>query len=217
MIHQVRVDAVVQAEVYEARLAPVGVEAAGGAVVAADPLGVVAGAPRWVHSSRSGEAHRCAAPRWAAGPSGERKWVFWSAYSTCLVGSFDGCTFHREQGARKVQPDGYAAQTWSVPPEDGRRLEIAWLRQQMPGMPFGQYMTILHSLGMQRCGDQVLLTAAPVRELERLRMERWEIADTDGGAATIVAGIILAAVGVRGAAGGRPRQHRARLRSAWPV
>ena len=41
------------------------------------------------------------------------------------VGSFDGFTFHAEQGPRKLQPDGngYAAQTWSdVPPEDGRRL-----------------------------------------------------------------------------------------------
>ena len=72
------------------------------------------------------------------------------------VGSFDGYTFHAEQAPRKLQPDGngYAAQTWSdVPPEDGRRLQIAWLRQQMPGMPFGQCMNIRHSLGLQRRGD----------------------------------------------------------------
>ena len=49
----------------------------------------------------------------------------------------------------------------------------------MPGMPFGQCMTIRHSLGLQRRGDQVVLTAAPVRELESLRVERWEIADTE--------------------------------------
>jgi fructan beta-fructosidase len=113
---------------------------------------------------------------------GERKWVFWGANSTYLVGSFDGRAFHPEQGPRKLQPDGngYAAQTWSdVPPEDGRRLQIAWLRQQMPGMPFGQCMTVPHSLGLQRRGDQVVLTAAPVRELENLRVERWQIADTE--------------------------------------
>ncbi len=113
---------------------------------------------------------------------GERKWVFWGANSTYLVGSFDGRTFQPEQGPRKLQPDGngYAAQTWSdVPPEDGRRLQIAWLRQQMPGMPFGQCMTIPHSLGLQRRGDQVVLTAAPVRELESLRAERWQIVDTE--------------------------------------
>ena len=40
-------------------------------------------------------------------------------------------------------------------------------------------MTIPHRLGLQRRGDQVVLTAAPVRELESLRIERWEIADTE--------------------------------------
>ena len=113
---------------------------------------------------------------------GEQKWVFWGANTTYLVGSFDGRTFHPEQGPRKLQPDGngYAAQTWSdVPPEDGRRIQMAWLRQQMPGMPFGQCMTVPHSLGLQRRGDQVLLTADPVRELETLRAERWEVADTE--------------------------------------
>ena len=50
--------------------------------------------------------------------SGERKWVFWGANSTYLVGSFDGRTFHPEQAPRKLQPDGngYAAQTWSDVP-----------------------------------------------------------------------------------------------------
>ena len=113
---------------------------------------------------------------------GERKWVFWGANTTYLVGSFDGRTFRPEQGPRKLQPDGngYAAQTWSdVPPEDGRRIQMAWLRQQMPGMPFGQCMTVAHSLALQRRGGQVLLTADPVRELERLRAERWEVADTE--------------------------------------
>ncbi len=66
-----------------------------------------------------------------------------------------------------------------MPPENGRLLQIAWLRRQMPGMPFGQCMTIPHSLGLQRRGDQMVLTAALVRELESLRVERWEIADTE--------------------------------------
>ena len=114
--------------------------------------------------------------------SSERKWVFWGANSTYLVGSFDGRTFRPEQAPRKLQPDGngYAAQTWSdVPPEDGRRLQIAWLRQRMPGMPFGQCMTIPHSLELQRRGGGWALCAAPVRELERLRAERWEIAEAE--------------------------------------
>ncbi|MDE0024715.1 MAG: glycoside hydrolase family 32 protein [Spirochaetaceae bacterium] len=113
---------------------------------------------------------------------GEQKWVFWGANTTYLVGSFDGRTFRPEQGPRKLQPDGngYAAQTWSdVPAEDGRRIQMAWLRQQMPGMPFGQCMTVAHSLRLQRRGGQVLLTADPVRELESLRVERWQVADTE--------------------------------------
>lgn len=118
----------------------------------------------------------------AADPARERKWVFWGANSTYLVGSFDGREFHPEQAPRKLQPagDGYAAQTWSdVPPEDGRRLQIAWLRQPMPGMPFGQCMTIPQHLELQPRGAEWALTAAPVRELEGLQEERWEIAERE--------------------------------------
>jgi sucrose-6-phosphate hydrolase SacC (GH32 family) len=110
------------------------------------------------------------------GDEGERRWVFWGANTTYEVGSFDGRTFRPEQATRKLQPDGcdYAAQTWSdLPAEDGRTVQIGWMRQTMPGMPFGQSMTSPRSLGLTRRDDGIALTAAPIRELESLREEEW--------------------------------------------
>ena len=105
------------------------------------------------------------------------RWVFWGANTTYLVGSFDGRTFQPQQPARKLQPDGrsYAAQTWSgIPDSDGRRIQIAWMRQTLPGMPFGQFMTVPYSLGLARRDEGLVLTATPVSELEQLRVEEWE-------------------------------------------
>ena len=107
----------------------------------------------------------------------DQRWVFWGANTTYAIGSFDGQTFRPEQPLRKLQPDGrsYAAQTWSdIPASDGRTLQMAWMRQLLPSMPFGQFMTIPHSLGLSRRDDGIALTAAPVQELELLREERWE-------------------------------------------
>ena len=110
------------------------------------------------------------------------RWVFWGANTTYLVGSFDGRTFQPQQPARKLQPDGrsYAAQTWSgIPDSDGRRIQIAWMRQTLPGMPFGQFMTVPYSLGLARRDEGLVLTATPVSELEQLRVEEWEAQDIE--------------------------------------
>ena len=114
------------------------------------------------------------------GDEDDRRWVFWAANTTYVVGSFDGRTFQPEQPTRMLQPDGrdYAAQTWSDIP-DGRVVQIGWLRQATPGMPFGQFMSVPRTLGLTRRDDGIALTAAPIRELETLREEDWRGEDIE--------------------------------------
>ena len=118
------------------------------------------------------------------GDPGDVRWVFWGANTTYLVGSFDGRTFEPQGGPRRLQPSGqhYAAQTFSdIPAADGRRIMIGWMRQSLPGMPFSQFMSVPHTLHLQRAGGSdsgpPALVTAPVRELEALRESTWEIAD----------------------------------------
>ena len=115
------------------------------------------------------------------GDEDDRRWVFWGANSTYAVGSFDGTAFRPEQSLRMLQPDGcaYAAQTWGENPDDDRLLQMAWFRQVMPGMPFGQFMTIPWSLGLIRRDDGIVLTADPVQELEVLWEEQWQERDVE--------------------------------------
>ena len=56
---------------------------------------------------------------------------------------------------------------------------MAWFRQVMPGMPFGQFMTIPWSLGLIRRDDGIVLTADPVQELEVLWEEQWQERDVE--------------------------------------
>lgn len=104
-----------------------------------------------------------------------RKWILWSANGTYLIGSFDGCNFVQEGDAQKYEwgGDSYAAQTWSdIPSEDGRRIQIAWLRARtlkLPNMPFSQQMTFPCELTLRSTEEGVSLFSIPVKEIEGLR------------------------------------------------
>ena len=117
------------------------------------------------------------------GDENDIRWVFWAANTSYYVGSFDGRTFVPEQEIKMLQPESprfaggsaYAAQTWSdIPAEDGRRIQISWMRQSTPGMPFGQLMTIPQTLQLTNKDNGISLSAAPVVELEKLRQETWQ-------------------------------------------
>lgn len=106
------------------------------------------------------------------------RWVFWGANGTYLIGRFDGQTFEPEGAALRYDWGGnsYAAQTWSdIPDTDGRRIQIAWLRVDLPGMPFNQCMTFPCTLTLRTTPDGVRLCSEPVREIERLygRTHTW--------------------------------------------
>jgi sucrose-6-phosphate hydrolase SacC (GH32 family) len=67
----------------------------------------------------------------------------------------------------------YAAQTWSdLPAGDGRRIQIAWARLAMPGMPFSQMMALPTELSLRRTPAGLRLYSRPIRELAALRQPR---------------------------------------------
>jgi fructan beta-fructosidase len=105
----------------------------------------------------------------------ERRWVLYAADGDYLTGSFDGRVFTPDGGtgaAKQRFSYGncfYASQTYNnVPAEDERRVQIAWGRVEMPGMPFNQMMLFPVELTLRPAGQGVRMFARPVREIERL-------------------------------------------------
>ena len=124
------------------------------------------------------------------GNPAETRWVFWTANTSYLVGSFDGTTFTPESEPLRRQPTGgaYAAQTWSdMPSDDSRVVQISWLLTNTPGMPFTHCMTVPCALSLTTTVKGVRLCTNPVSELENLRenRKRWTdlILDPDEDAA----------------------------------
>jgi fructan beta-fructosidase len=107
---------------------------------------------------------------------GSTKWIFWSASNTYLVGDFDGRKFVDESGpVHDIVGANYAAQTFSdIPATDGRRVQIAWMRDgRYPGMPFNQQMSFPTVLALRRFPEGPRLTYSPVKELALLRDRRY--------------------------------------------
>ena len=100
------------------------------------------------------------------------KWVFWGANGNYLIGSFDGRTFRRESELLRADHGAnfYAAQTWSdIPPEDGRRIQIAWMAGgTYPGMPFTQQLSFPTEVTLRNTPEGLRLVRVPVREIARL-------------------------------------------------
>ena len=108
------------------------------------------------------------------GNPAESRWLFWGADGSYVLGDFDGETFTPEGEVHRYNwgGDAYAAQTWSdIPNDDGRRIQIAWLRVNLPGMPFNQSMTFPCELTLRTTPEGVRLFSEPVREVARLHRE----------------------------------------------
>jgi len=107
------------------------------------------------------------------------RWVLWTADGYYLIGKFDGTKFTPEipllkstYSAIKEIWCGYAAQTWSdIPPEDGRRIQIAWLVGDLPGMSFNQQMTFPVEITLKTTPDGPRLHSWPVKEIALLYQE----------------------------------------------
>jgi sucrose-6-phosphate hydrolase SacC (GH32 family) len=124
-----------------------------------------------------------------------RKWVFSQASGHYLIGSFDGETFTPEVGPLRWQGSesmAYAAQTFSdIPAADGRRIQIAWLTQQLPGMPFNQMMTFPVELTLRTTNDGLRLFVNPAKEIELLHDQRhtWDNETLAEGGENLLAGL----------------------------
>jgi fructan beta-fructosidase len=106
------------------------------------------------------------------GDADNARWVLYAADGAYRIGAFDGKTFAPESD--KIQFDYgncfYASQTYSdIPPADGRRIQIAWGRVEMPGMPFNQMMLFPVELTLRTTDDGPRLFAVPAREIERIQ------------------------------------------------
>lgn len=110
------------------------------------------------------------------GDPGNTRWVLWGSDTSYLIGRFDGYIFTQEDYVSKSHWDGhsYAAQTWSdIPAEDGRRIQINWLRADIPNMPFNQQMGIPLVLTLHTTEEGIRLFSEPVCEVETLHKARY--------------------------------------------
>ncbi|HUW18796.1 MAG TPA: glycoside hydrolase family 32 protein [Sedimentisphaerales bacterium] len=114
------------------------------------------------------------------GDASNTRWVFWGGDGRYMVGTFDGRRFTPETDAIQSKV-GYfsAAQTWSdIPEADGRRIQIGWTKGDFPGMPFNQQFSIPCELSLRTFDEGIRLCRVPVREIEKLRVERYSIPPT---------------------------------------
>ena len=106
------------------------------------------------------------------------RWVTAAADGACAVGRFDGKVFTPDHAGRHRVFYGayYAAQTFNHTP-DGRRIQIAWARIDMPDMPFNQTFTFPHRLTLCETPAGVRLFAEPVKEIESLYTRRHSVSN----------------------------------------
>jgi fructan beta-fructosidase len=132
----------------------------------------------WELQSRLKCFHEC--PELFALPlDGDRnseKWILYGGSGDYLIGAFDGRKFTPEAGPIPFQHGNcfYASQTFSnIPVEDGRRIQMAWGRVDMPGMPFNQMMLFPVTLTLRTTKEGPRMFAEPVHEVEKLHRRKW--------------------------------------------
>ena len=112
------------------------------------------------------------------GDENDKKWILYGGSGEYLIGSFDGKEFTTEAGPIQFHYGNcfYASQTFNnIPPEDGRRIQIAWGRVAMPQMPFNQMMLFPVTLTLRTTVDGPRMFAEPIREIAALHgnKRRW--------------------------------------------
>ena len=129
------------------------------------------------------------------GDKSKARWVVYAADGAYAVGSFDGKTFTPDhQGKHRFNWGNcfYASQTFSdIPPEDGRRIQIAWGRVGHPSMPFNQMMNFPVQLTLRTTEEGIRMFAEPVREIELLHAKKhaWQDKALKEGGENLLKGI----------------------------
>jgi fructan beta-fructosidase len=110
------------------------------------------------------------------GDRNSKKWILYGGSGDYLIGSFDGKKFTPQVGPITFQYGNcfYASQTFNnIPIEDGRRIQMAWGRVAMPGMPFNQMMLFPVTLTLRTTEEGPRMFAEPIREIEKLHKKQW--------------------------------------------
>jgi len=103
------------------------------------------------------------------------KWILYGGSGEYLVGHFDGKEFRSETDAIRFHYGNcfYASQTFTnIPESDGRRIQIAWGRVKMPGMPFNQMMLFPVTLTLHTTDEGIRMFAEPIREIDNLHRHK---------------------------------------------
>jgi len=110
------------------------------------------------------------------GDRNNKKWILYGGSGNCLIGAFDGKQFIPEAGPISFQHGNcfYASQTFNnIPKSDGRRIQIAWGRVNMPDMPFNQMMLFPVTLTLRTTEEGPRMFAEPIREINKLHTKQW--------------------------------------------
>ena len=110
------------------------------------------------------------------GDSNRKKWILHGGSSSYEIGTFDGEKFtaespvlHYAEGKNLRGDDVlYAAQSFGEMP-DGRRIQMAWGRIQLEGMPFTQMILFPTEFKLKTTKDGLRMQAAPIHEIAQLR------------------------------------------------
>jgi len=136
---------------------------------------------RWELQSTMESFHECPElfPLAVDGDEDNKKWIHYGAHGEYLIGEFDGKKFMKEtEGIRYNYGNCfYASQTFSdIPEDDGRRIQIAWGRVDLPEMPFNQMMTFPVSLTLNSTDEGLRMFAYPVKEIENIhgKKHQWK-------------------------------------------
>ena len=109
------------------------------------------------------------------GDKNNTRWILYGGSGDYLIGQFDGKEFKKQTESISFQQGNcfYASQTFNnIPEGDGRRIQIAWGRVAMPGMPFNQQMLFPVELTLRTTDEGIRMFAEPVREIETIHGKR---------------------------------------------
>ncbi len=115
------------------------------------------------------------------GENAGKKWIFWGADGSYVVGDFDGFTFTPLQQRLHAYADTkipYAAQTWSGDPK-GRVLQIAWLRTKCVNNQTTGVMSLPRELSLIKGSDGYVLKQSIPEEILSTREKIADLALED--------------------------------------
>ena len=107
-----------------------------------------------------------------------KKWILYAANGRYDIGQFDGKKFIPESKGIEFNYGNcfYASQTFNnIPKEDGRRIQIAWGLNPLPGMPFNQQMLFPIELTLRTTEDGLRIFSQPINEIKKIYGKNWDL------------------------------------------